>query len=82
MMMTMIDGDMGYEILYDRFRELTDDYAEKRLLKALAADIGISVTTVYNLRNESYTPTVGVLYRICKAFGVSSDWMLGLTDKE
>ena len=46
--------------------------------KQFAAAAGISPNTVGDYFNGKTTPPVEVARNICKAFGVSADWLLGV----
>lgn len=49
---------------------------------ALAKRIGYSRTAVYNWINGDITPPALAIIRICRAFKVSADWLLGLEKGE
>ena len=47
----------------------------------LAREIGISQGTVSSIKLKKIkSPGADIVYRIAKYFGVSTDWLLGLTD--
>lgn len=49
--------------------------------KQLADKLGVAKQTVSNWENDNILPSVETLIRICKFFNVSTDYMLGLDDK-
>ncbi|MBQ8211114.1 MAG: helix-turn-helix transcriptional regulator [Treponema sp.] len=42
--------------------------------------IGVSQATIYRWENGEMYPGIDDLYKICKHFGVSADYLLGLED--
>lgn len=46
----------------------------------LAVKTQIGQSTIYVYENDRQLPTAGAIYRICKFFQVSSDWLIGLSE--
>ena len=59
-----------------RLKELLGDSS----VAAFAAALDMPQTTVNAYFNGSRKPSVELIERICAKFGVSADWLLGLTD--
>lgn len=61
-------------------------YLRKEKLKMtthkFSALIGVHVNTLSNYERQGYNPSAYTIYSICRAFGVSADWLLGLTEEE
>ena len=66
-------------IFTNRFRELV--YHSDISLEKLAEEIDISKGFLYNLIKADNTPSAKVIYKICDYYGVSADWLLGLSDE-
>lgn len=71
-------------IILDRLCELSDEYKHSKPdnLKGLADKLDISYTTLLNIRRCEFVPSTRIIYAFCKAFNVSADWLLGLSDKK
>ena len=61
-----------------RIRELRLE--RKISQKVLAAAIGISQSVLCDYENERADPTARVIILLSKYFGVTTDYLLGLTD--
>lgn len=61
------------ERLNEVFGELTNMQVSKKT--------GLSRRAINRWRNGEHMPRLIELARICKAFNVSADWLLGLTDR-
>lgn len=48
----------------------------------LAKQFGVSVTTWGNWERGDKEPDIATICNICQELGVSSDWLLGLTDRK
>ena len=48
-------------------------------IKQFAADIGMTQQTVALYMNGERKPSLEFIYNICCTFGVSSDWLLGIS---
>ena len=46
----------------------------------LAARVGVSKQAITNLKNGTSLPSLDLLCALCRALGVSSDYLLGLSD--
>lgn len=70
------------DLFYDRFREVTDPYVNHKngQLREILAKAGISRATVYKVRCGYQNISSITLYKICKLFNVSADYLLGLSD--
>lgn len=49
--------------------------------KQLADKLGVTKQTVSNWENDNILPSIETLIRICEFFNVSTDYILGLDDK-
>jgi transcriptional regulator with XRE-family HTH domain len=68
----------------------TGDFMQKRLYELrksknitqqrLAIDLGIDQTSISSYECGKYLPTVEVLIKLAEYFGVSTDYILGLSD--
>lgn len=47
----------------------------------LAKKAGISPSVVCNIENERNSPTAYTIVRLCKALGISADYLLGLKEE-
>lgn len=47
-----------------------------------ARDIGVGKQSIYNWIGGERYPNGYTLIRLCRALGVSSDWLLGLEDED
>jgi transcriptional regulator with XRE-family HTH domain len=63
----------------DRLEKLM---AEKKLTQdSLGPQVGLSQSMISCLRRGIHAPSVESLARLARFFGVSTDWLLGLTDR-
>lgn len=63
-------------IFSERLRELRLD--KKLSAKSLGLKIGVSDSTIIRWENGTMLPTIDNLYNICKFFGVSADYLIGI----
>ena len=63
-------------IFSERLRELRLD--KKLSAKSLGLKIGVSDSTLIRWENGTMLPTIDNLYNICKFFGVSADYLIGI----
>lgn len=64
----------------ERVKELRDSNDLNKT--EFAKKIGVNRTTVTRYETGELKPTLDVMININKAFGVSLDWIAGLTDKK
>ncbi len=62
----------------ERLAEMRKDHGDTQA--ALAARLGVSLPTVRAWEQEKSSPSHEMLVTICRLYGVSSDYLLGLTD--
>lgn len=62
----------------ERLAEMRKDHGDTQA--ALAARLGVSLPTVRAWEQEKSSPSHEMLVAICRLYGVSSDYLLGLTD--
>ncbi len=60
----------------ERLRELRTEH--KLSAKSLGLKIGVSDSTIIRWENDTMLPTIDNLYNLCKFFGVSADYLIGL----
>ena len=69
---------MDYVLLGKRVRYV------RRMLdimqKELAKETGVSVALIGHVERGTRIPSVETVYRICKALGLSADYLLGLDE--
>lgn len=71
--------DIDVKLVKERIKELFAGETQEKT----GRKIGIQQEDVSRmLQRETHLPRVDTLYRIAKAYGVSADWILGLTDKK
>ncbi len=61
-----------------RLREIRCD--KKLSQKDVAKALNIAVSTYSNYEQGIRTPSVEIIIKLCKFFGVSADYLLGITD--
>ena len=66
------------KVFANRFRTLLD--ARNMTPKDFAVDSGIPDATVYRYLHMDRTPKIDGIIQIAQYFGVSIDWMFGLSD--
>ena len=62
----------------ERLAEMRKDHGDTQA--ALAERLGVSLPTVRAWEQEKSSPSHEMLVAICRLYGVSSDYLLGLTD--
>ncbi len=66
------------EMIGERLAEMRKDHGDTQA--ALAGRLGVSLPTVRAWEQEKSSPSHEMLVTICRLYGVSSDYLLGLTD--
>ncbi len=66
------------EMIGERLAEMRKDHGDTQA--ALAERLGVSLPTVRAWEQEKSSPSHEMLVAICRLYGVSSDYLLGLTD--
>ena len=66
------------KITQDRINELYRESGTS--LAKMAASVGISPASLQNYTSGERTPDAQGIVKLCKAFNVSADWLLGLSD--
>ena len=67
----------------EKFRNLVKNKTDTGMVREeIASGIGITDSQLFNFENDLATPTIDTLNKICEYFGVSSDYMLGLSPAE
>ena len=61
-----------------RLRELRKE--KGLLMKDVAKDLGIGLTTLAGYENNEREPNFLILVKLCRYYNVSADYLLGLTD--
>ena len=64
------------ELVVKRIKELQGAESEN----SMANRLGISQVTLNYCLSGKRKPSLDIVYRICDMYGVSTDWLLGLTD--
>lgn len=64
----------------ERLAEMRKDHGDTQA--ALAERLGVSLPTVRAWEQEKSSPSHETLIAICRLYGVSSDYLLGLTDAD
>ena len=67
-------------MLNDKIKELRKSFGISQV--ELAASLGVSKQCVSNWENDNVQPSVETLVSIAKFFKVSTDYLLGLDDKD
>ena len=68
------------EVLTNRLKEVR---ANKEVTqKEVAAKIGVHFLRYMEFENGEREPRMDELASICKYYGVSADWLIGLTDQK
>ena len=65
---------------YERIRELREDLPVKKSQSEVAKDLKITQRKLSYIETGKTEPSLEDLLRICKYYGVSSDYILGLTE--
>ena len=63
---------------YTRLKELREE--KKLLQKQLATELGVSQVTIARWETNSREPSIDMLMKIAKLFGVSIDYLVGMED--
>ena len=64
--------------VYDRLRKLRK--SKKSSIAKIAKETGIYTGTLGNYFSGKRTPNAEQIVKLCKAFDVSADWLLGISD--
>ncbi len=64
----------------ERLAEIRKDHHDRQA--DLAAKLNVSKETVKSWEHENSSPSHADLVKICQLYGVSSDYLLGLTDDD
>ena len=62
----------------ERLSDIRKDHGETQA--DLAARLGVSLPTVRAWEQEKSSPSHEMLVSICRTYGISSDYLLGLSD--
>ncbi len=65
-------------VIGERLADVRKDYGDTQAV--LAKRLGVSLPTVRAWEQEKSSPSHEMLVAICRLYGVSSDYLLGLTD--
>ena len=65
-------------MLGERLAEIRKNYHDTQ--KSLADKLGLTVPTVRTWERDKASPSHEVLIALCKLYGTSADYLLGLTD--
>lgn len=70
-------------IFHDRLIKLVDETQENldKTLCMQAKEMGVSNTVLRNYYNKKATPRIEILYAIAYYYGVSADYLVGLSDE-
>lgn len=66
---------------YERIRELREDLPAKKSQSEVAKDLKITQRKLSYIETGKTEPSLEDLVRLCKYYGVSADYILGLTEK-
>ncbi len=66
------------KVIGERLAETRKDYGDTQAV--LAKRLGVSLPTVRAWEQEKSSPSHEMLVAICRLYGVSSDYLLGLSD--
>ena len=72
-------GDLELQIFADRLKEYRTKHGITQ--KDFAEQIGITAAALSAYENKVKNPSVGVVKRISQVFGISIDWLCGLTSQ-
>lgn len=64
----------------ERLSEIRKDHSDTQAM--LARKLGVSLPTVRAWEQEKSSPSHEVLVKLCRLYGISSDYLLGLTDED
>jgi len=66
---------------YERIRELREDLPVKKSQSEVANDLKITQRKLSYIETGKTEPSLEDLVRLCNYYGVSADYILGLTEK-
>ena len=66
---------------YERIREFREDLPVKKSQSEVAKDLKITQRKLSYIETGKTEPSIEDMIRICEYYGVSSDYILGLTEK-
>ena len=66
---------------YERIRELREDLPVKKSQAEVAKELQITQRKLSYIETGKTEPSLDDLVRICNYYGVSADYILGLTEK-
>lgn len=64
----------------ERLAEIRKDHGDTQL--ALAQKLHIALSTIRSWEQEKSSPSHDMLVAVCRLYGVSSDYLLGLSDAD
>ena len=64
----------------ERLADIRNDHGDTQL--QLAKKLGTSVSAIRNWEQGKCDPTTDNLYKMCKLYGVKSDFLIGLSDED
>lgn len=67
-------------MLGERLSEVRKDHGDTQA--GLAQRLGVSLSTVRAWEQEKSSPSHEMLVALCRTYGISSDYLLGLTDED
>lgn len=67
-------------MLGERLSEVRKDHGDTQAV--LAQKLGVSLPTVRAWEQERSSPSHNLLVALCRLYGISSDYLLGLTDED
>lgn len=73
-------GDNELQVFADRLRELRKSLNLTQ--KEFADKIGITAAALSSYENNQINPSISVIKRISQEFKISTDWLLGLSDRK
>ena len=65
---------------YERIRELREDLPEKKSQSEVASALKITQRKLSYIETGKTEPSIEDIVRICSYYGVSADYILGITD--
>lgn len=67
---------------YERIRELREDLPHKKTQSEVAQELQITQRKLSYIETGKTEPTIDDIIRICKYYGVSADYILGLAENK
>lgn len=67
---------------YERIRELREDLPKKKTQSEVAQELQITQRKLSYIETGKTEPTIDDIIRICKYYGVSADYVLGLAENK